>query len=160
MRRHTASGGSEAGALSSVISTGAVQGGSSRGAWRMDVLAGGAPAGETVLDLSALNFRVTWGDLKKKTKTNTNDQPNPKQLSQDPWGKPLAPVFMKAPWVNLVSSWVANPCLGDHGVGSGCKIQERQEQGCTLCGEKPGLARAQDSCKCRVSLTLHRVVYN
>lgn len=62
MRRRTASGGSEAGALSSVISTGAVQGGSSHGSWRMDVLAGRAPAGETVLDLSALNFRVAWGD--------------------------------------------------------------------------------------------------
>ena len=65
MRRRMASGGSEAGTLSSVISTGTVQGSSSRGSWRMDVLAGGAPAGETVLDLSALNFRVTRGDLKK-----------------------------------------------------------------------------------------------
>ena len=77
MRRRTASGGSEAGALSSVISTGAVRGSSSRGSWRMDVLAGGAPAGETVLDLSALKFRVTRGDLKKKQKQTPMTSPTP-----------------------------------------------------------------------------------
>ena len=115
MCRRTASGGSEAGALPSVISIGAVQGGNSRGSWRMDVLAGGAPAGETVLDLSALNFRVAWGDLKQ---TNKHQWPaQPLTVKSGSLGKPRAPVFVKAPWVNLVSSWVANLCLGDHGVG-------------------------------------------
>ena len=112
MRRFTASGGSEAGALPSVISTGAVQGGSSRGSWRMDVLAGGAPAGETVLDLSALNFRVAWGDLKK---TNKHQWPaQPLTIKSGSLGEAPGTCIHETLWV---SSWVANPCLGDHSLG-------------------------------------------
>lgn len=78
-------------------------------------------------------------------------RPNPRQLIQDPWGKAQASVFVKAPWVNLVSSWAPNPCSVYTEVKSGSP----ENKDCALEGKKPGLAGAQHPCKGGVWSMLH-----